>query len=260
MALLATRMRDIRLTISVLFLLLQLAATSANGQTQITACGTFITAPGDYVLAKDLTGCKAGVIIGAGAHDVVLSLAGHRITGSSTPDTVAGIKTQSGATRIRIQGPGVISNFTGTTSGGILLYSTGAQEITAVTCTANNWGFVFGRGTVRVHGNIATNNLDGFIVLTTDRGSAEVSGNLASGNRQDGIATSSINGEVRITHNTSAYNGRYGIAVEEGAADNEILTNTALGNGTFDLFDANRECQNTWADNTFGTASGPCAH
>jgi hypothetical protein len=260
MALFATRVRDYRLTLAALFLFLQFAAASAHAQTQITNCGTFITAPGEYVLAKELTGCKAGVVIGAGAHDVVLSLAGHRITGSSTPDVVAGVKTESGATRIRIQGPGVISNFAGTTSGGVLLYSTGAQEITAVTCTENNWGFVFGRGTVRVHGNIATNNVDGFVVLTTDRGSVEVSDNLASGNRENGIATSSINGEVRIMHNTSVFNGRYGIAAEEGSAENEIISNTALNNGTFDLFDANRVCQNTWADNTFGSSKGACIH
>jgi hypothetical protein len=260
MALFATRLTDYRFTLATLFLLLPLAATSAHAQTQITTCGTFITAPGEYVLAKDLTGCKAGVIIGAGAHDVVLSLAGHRITGAGTADAIAGIKTQSGATRIRIQGPGVISNFGAKNAGGVLLYSTGAQEITAVTCTQNNWGFIFGRGTVRVHGNVATNNVDGFFVLITDRGSVEVSDNLASGNREDGIASGSIRGEVRITHNTVAFNGRYGISAEEGSAENEILSNTALGNGAFDLFDGNRDCQNMWADNTFGTSSGPCTH
>ncbi len=89
---------------------------------------------------------------------------------------------------------------------------------------------------------------------------AEVSDNLASENRENGIATSSIQGEVRITHNTVAFNGRHGIAAEEGSASNEILSNTALGNGTFDLSDGNRDCQNMWADNTFGTSSGPCTH
>jgi parallel beta-helix repeat protein len=260
MALFATRLRDYRLTLVTLFLLLPLAATSALAQTQITNCGTFITAPGEYVLAKDLTGCQYGVIIGVGAHDVVLSLAGHRITGSATPNTGAGIKTQSGATRIRIQGPGVISNFEGSNSGGVLLYSSGAQEVTAVTCTQNNWGFVYGQGTTRIHGNVATNNVDGFFLLSAGLGAVEVSDNLASGNREDGIVTSSSQGEVRITHNTVVFNGRYGISAEKGSGGLEILSNTALGNGTFDLSDGNRVCQNTWADNTFGTASGPCTH
>lgn len=260
MAMFATRLKNYRLTMATIVLLLQVAAISAQGQTQITKCGTLITAPGDYVLANDLTNCKAGIIIGAGASDVVLSLAGHRITGAGTADTVAGIKTQSGATRIRIQGPGVISNFGAKTAGGVLLYSSGAQEVTAVTCSNNNWGFIYGPGTVRIHGNVATNNVDGFVGLTNGGGSVEVSDNLASGNREAGIVASSSRGEVRIIHNTAAFNGQYGISAEEGSADNEILTNTALGNGTFDLFDGNLNCKNTWADNTFGTSTGPCIH
>lgn len=260
MSLFATRLKDYRLTLAILAFLLPFATTFAHAQNQITKCGTFITAPGDYVLANDLTNCRSGVIISAGAHDVVLSLAGHRITGASTADTVAGIKTQSGATRIRIHGPGVISGFTGSTSGGVLFYSSGVHELTAVTSTGNTWGIVLAQGTYRVHGNFVTNNGDGFVVLTAQGGTAELSDNLASGNREDGITIAGSAGEVRIMHNTVAFNGRYGIAAEEGSADSEILTNTALGNGTFDLLDANRECQNTWADNTFGTSKGACIH
>ena len=259
MALLATRLKDYRLMLATLFLLLPFGATFAHAQTQITKCGTFVTAPGDYVLANDLTNCRSGVIIGAGAHDVVLSLAGHRITGAGTADTIAGVKTQSGATRVHIQGPGIISNFTGKTSGGVLLYSSGAQEVTAVTCTDNNWGFVYGHGTVRIHGNVALNNVEGFVGLSSNGGSVEVSDNLASGNREVGIVTSSAGGEVRITHNTAVFNGKYGISAEEGSGENTILSNTALGNGSFDLFDGNLiSCKNTWADNTFGSAKGPC--
>lgn len=260
MGLFATRLTRYRLFFAIFFLSLQFAATSAHAQTQITACGTLISAPGEYMLAKDLTNCRAGIIIGSGAHDVVLNLAGHRIVGASTADTVAGIKTQSGAARIRIQGPGLISNFGGKTSGGVLLYSSGAQEITAVTCTENNWGFVYGQGNVRIHGNIANNNTDGIVALSPGLGAVEISGNVVSGNRQDGIVSSSSNGEVRITNNTSVYNGRYGISTERDSSGIEILSNTTLGNGTFDAFDGNRSCQNTWADNTFGTSSGPCIH
>lgn len=254
----ATRLRSCQLTLAILFVLLGFHAGVANAQTQITKCGTFITAPGDYVLANDLSNCRAGIIIGAGARDVVLSLAGHRITGAGTADTVAGIKTQSGATRIRIQGPGVITGFTASKAGGVLFYSTGVHELTAVTSTGNNWGIVLTQGTYRVHGNVATNNGDGFVVSTAQGGTADLSDNLASSNRENGIAITGSGGEVRIMHNTAAFNGRYGIAAEEGSADSEILTNTALGNGTFDLIDANRECQNTWADNTFGSSKGPC--
>ena len=259
MARFATRLRDYRLRISALCLLLQLVAISAGGQTQVTRCGTFITAPGEYVLANDLTDCMVGVIIGSNTHDVVLRLASHRISGTG-PDAIAGIKTQSGATRIRIVGPGVISGFTGPKAGGVLLYTSGTEEVTAVTSTGNNWGFVYGQGNARIHGNVANNNVDGFLLLSASLGSVEVSDNLASGNQEDGIVTSSGSGEVRITNNTVVFNGRYGIVAERGTKENDILSNTALNNGGFDLFDDNRVCQNVWADNTFGTSMGACIH
>ncbi len=258
MVLSATPARNYRFTAPVLFLLLQFAAISVYGQSQITRCGTFIKTPGEYVLANDLTDCGYGVII-TGTHDVVLNLAGHRITGSSTT-AGAGIKVQSGATRIRIQGPGVISNFSSQTSGGVLLYSSGAEEVTAVTCTNNNWGFVYSQGNARIHGNFATNNVDGVFALGAGGGAVEISDNLASGNTEDGIVTVSSGGEVRIMHNTVAYNGRYGILAEQGSMNNNIISNTSLGNASYDLFDGNRTCQNSWADNTFGTSNGPCIH
>ena len=255
----AARLGIHRFAIAALALTVQFAAVAAYGQTPITSCGTFITAPGRYVLANDLTNCRYGVIISA-TRDVELSLAGHHITGTSGPDSGAGIKVQSGATRVRIEGPGVISNFTARTAGGVLLYSSGASEVTGVTSTGNNWGFVYSQGNARIHGNFATNNVDGFFALSAGLGALEISDNLASGNQEDGIVTSSVQGDVRITHNTVAFNGRYGISAETGAKDNNIISNTSLGNATFDLIDANRNCQNSWAENTFGTSSGACIH
>ena len=255
MAFPAARLRVYLLAFTALLLLLQLAVVSAQGQTQITTCGTFVTVPGEYVLANDLTCSKYGIII-TGVKDVVLKLNGHRIIGSSTPEGAAGIKVQSAAARIRIQGPGVISNFTGKNSGGVLFFSTGLQEITAVTCTGNTTGFLV-VGPARVHGNVATSNVDGFVSM---RGRTEISDNLATGNSQDGIVTTSFQGVDRIMHNTAAFNGRYGISAERGAMDNYIMSNTALDNGAYDLFDGNRSCENTWVDNTFGISQGPCIH
>jgi hypothetical protein len=100
----ATRMKTHRLAIPALLFLLQLTVVSAQGQNQITHCLTFITAPGEYVLANDLTNCSGdGIIIGGNANGVVLNLAGHQITGSSSAQR-AGIKIQSGA-NARIVGP-----------------------------------------------------------------------------------------------------------------------------------------------------------
>jgi parallel beta-helix repeat protein len=252
----ATRLRIAVLYFVALLLLLPLVVVAAQGQTQITTCGTFITAPGNYVLANDLTCSNFGIIISR-ASDVVVNLAGHRITGSSTPDGSAGIKVQSGASRIRIQGPGVITSFTGRNSGGVLFFSTGTQEITAVTCTGNTNGFLLA-GPARVHGNLATNNGDGIVLLGS--GQMEITDNLATGNTMDGIVTATSRNMHRIMHNTAAFNGRYGISAEDGSRDNNIISNTALGNGSYDLFDGNSTCQNKWEANTFGTSEGPCIH
>ena len=252
--LLAARVKQTRFTMAALLLLLALAGVSAQGQTQITKCGTIITAPGEYVLANDLTNCQFGVIISR-APDVVLNLAGHRITGT-TAMLAAGIKVQSGANRVRIQGPGVISNFTGQSASGIQLISGGTVEITAVTATGNDVGFFLHDGRVLVHGNIATNNVEGFYMVAK----GELSDNMATGNKQDGIFAGSFQGDVLITHNTLAFNGQYGIDADRNAKGNDIISNTALDNVAFDLFDDNRDCRNNWAENTFGTSKGPCFH
>jgi nitrous oxidase accessory protein NosD len=251
MAVSATRLRKSLFTITA-FVLLQWPAVAAQAQTQITHCLTFINAPGQYVLANDLTNCTYGVVISVA--DVQLNLAGHRITGSSNASG-DGIKTQSNAARIRIQGPGVISNF----GNGVLL-DAGSAELSAVTCTGNMTGFYVHKGMVRVHDNIATNNMFGFIMGVGASG--EVRQNLASGNTGDGFVAEGAGGRggARFMHNTAVFNGRYGIIAEDRTMQNEIIGNTALDNATYDLFDGNRTCQNTWADNTFGTSKGPCIH
>jgi len=230
---------------------MQVAVTSAQGQNQITRCGTFILQPGEYVLANDLTNCPGdGIIIGGNARDVMLNLAGHQITGSSGAQR-AGIKIQSGA-HARIVGPGIISNYTA--GFGVSLIS-GTVEVTAVTCTGNNIGFFLHGGTAMVRGNVATNNVDGFYMVAT----GELRDNLASGNSQDGIFTG-IRERAQFLHNTAAFNGRYGIGAERDSSNKDIVSNTALNNARYDLFDGNRNCQNRWIDNTFGTSEGPCIH
>jgi Periplasmic copper-binding protein (NosD) len=239
-----------QVTFAALLLLTQLVAVCAHAQTQITSCGTSITEPGEYVLANDLTNCSGYGIVITRAQDVVLNLAGHRITGSDTPRK-AGIFVQSSGARII--GPGVISNFTGQLSSGV--FTTGSVvEITGVTSTGNVVGFWL-NGKVRAHGNIANNNEDGF--TTTAEG--EFSDNLASGNTQVGIDANG-NSHTLFLHNTAVFNGQYGIEMYQYASNKKIISNTALGNGAYDLFEGDRTCRNTWADNTFGSANRPCIH
>lgn len=247
----AARLRKYTFTISALLMLMQLAAICAHAQIQITSCGTFIKESGEYVLANDLINCPDYGIVISGAKDVVLNLAGHRITGSPTPRK-AGIFVQSA--RARIMGPGVISNFTGDLASGVHTTASIA-EITGVTSTGNVVGFWL-NGKVRAHANIANNNEDGF--TTTAEG--EFSDNLASGNTQIGIDANGM-AHTRFLHNTAVFNGKYGIEMYQYATTNkEIISNTALGNGAYDLFEGNHNCPNMWADNTFGTANRACIH
>ena len=241
------------LTFIAPLLLMLLAAAGAYAQIQITSCGTFINSAGDYVLANDLSNCTGdGIIMGNNAHGIVLSLAGHRITGSATASVrKAGIKIQSGA-GARIVGPGTISGYT---SGFGVLLASGTIDISGVTCTGNDVGFYFSGGVAVAHSNIANNNVDGFYA---SRG--ELTNNLATGNTQDGIVTDTLE-RSQLLNNTAAFNGRYGIVAPQYSGNKDIVSNTALDNGTYDLFEDNSgECKSAWVDNVFGTAKPSCIH
>jgi len=248
-------MKKHRFTVPALPLVLLLAAVSARGQTQITSCGTVINEGGEYVLANDLNCSGDGISIAFNTRQIELTLAGHRITGSSSPNT-AGIRVMSAAP-VLIQGPGVISNFT---AGDGILLAAGGVQIYAVTCTGNQVGFYLSPGingketAALVRNNVAENNVDGFYM---GAGAGELEGNLANGNSRDGILTATTK-RVRFRRNTATFNGRYGIATEPGSNDKSITSNTALDNVGYDLFEGNSKCQNTWNDNTFGTSNLPC--
>jgi hypothetical protein len=252
MTLCATQVKKHRFTSPCLLFLLQLAVVSAHGQTQITSCGTVISQPGEYVLANDLNCSGDGISVRFNTQQIEVKLAGHRITGSNSPNK-AGIRVDSLAP-VLIQGPGVISNFTA----GILLGGGGVQ-IYAVTCTGNEVGFylspgLYGKETAAlVRDSIAENNVDGFYMAS----SGELTGNLANGNSRDGFSAATTQ-RARLSRNTAAFNGRYGIATEQGSNNKDIRSNTALDNIGYDLFDGNSNCQNKWNDNTFGTSKGPC--
>jgi parallel beta-helix repeat protein len=81
-------------------------------------------------------------------------------------------------------------------------------------------------------------------------GNGSVRGVTVTGNR-DGVDLDSAGNSVR--GNVVTDNGRYGIvAIGTG---NTIIGNYAQGNSTFDLYDANVNCDsNVWNGNDFGTA------
>jgi streptogramin lyase len=91
-----------------------------------------------------------------------------------------------------------------------------------------------------------------------------VVGNITNGNADDGVQI--ISDGNTVTRNQASANGFSGIENFYGH-NNTFTTNVALGNATFtaegniiaDLVDGFSDCDsNTWADNTYGTATPEC--
>jgi len=224
-----------------LFLLIQLAAASAQGQIPVTSCETYIRDPGDYILAHNLSDCRRfGIVITTHAR---LNLNGHTISGTGN---FSGIYVDSGG--VEISGPGTISNF----ETGVFIASGGdLVRVTQVSSTGNSVGFYSPVARVLFQQNTATGNTSsGFSIVSIE---SEIHDNTATGNGQ-GIDVDGVRNQV--THNTTN-NNRYGIAAR--GADNVIKGNTALNNGTYDLLDYT-DCRNLWTDNTFHTANRSCIH
>lgn len=227
-----------------LFLLIQLAAASAQGQIPVTSCETYIHDPGDYVLANNLSDCaRFGIVITTHAR---LNLDGHTISGKGA---FSGIYVDSGD--VDITGPGTISNFE---SGVMVASGGGVVRVTQVSSTGNTGvGFLAPFGaTVIFQQNTSTDNKSwGFSVISVG---SELRDNTATGNKSgfniDGVRN-------QVIHNTATNNDDYGIAA--GGADNVIHDNTASDNGRDDLYDFT-DCRNLWSDNTFHTANRGCIH
>ncbi len=248
------------LTIPALFCLLNLAATSARAQNQITTCGTVINTSGDYTLANDLLNCS-GDGIDITADLVTLELGGHQITGSGTG---TGIRVEfmghGGIADVTINGPGTIMNF----DNGIVLSHSGYGEVSRVTCLGNNSGFTILSGTEfgsfrnRIHDSTATmNRVAGFVI------GGEAGNFIRNKSNQNGdgfvLANDDTTGNT-LDNNTADQNATDGIEAESGAIDNTITRSSAHRNSAYDLADDNRTCRNTWDNNRFGRANRDCIH
>jgi parallel beta-helix repeat protein len=231
-----------------------MAAVSAHGQTQITKCGTEITAPGRYVLANDLDCSGDGIKI-SHTSDVELKLDGHRMTG---PDSAFGIKISAGR-NVRVVGPGTLDGFLS----GVWIGGSSGVLVTGVTSIAMGEGFLVALSTVQLRGNTASQARRGFW-LASGRGS-ELTGNSSNGNEYGFLLGAAVQ-DTLLRDNTALNNQSDGIMVSAGATGNHIDSNTAMGNGTgkpdrcCDLDEGNATCRNVWEHNIFQTANLDCIH
>lgn len=245
----ATRLPKHLLWATALPLLAQLAALPAQGQTDITHCGTLITTPGNYRLATDLSCSEVAIAISVGG--VELDLNGKQI--SATAPRLNAIVVTTATSSVTITGPGTIDGF------GVAMYidyCTGVVNVDDVTATDSGTGFYVVSADVLFNHDSASDGGIGFDLATSG---SEIRNSTASRNTVDGIEIDGANNIIR--DNVTRGNHHYGIAAEEmTGVGNHIVGNTALGNSKFDLYDGNFTCENDWHGNTFVRANKPCIH
>lgn len=257
MSVFATRLTKHLLIATTLLLLAQLAVP-AQAQTKITGCGTTIKLAGTYVVANDLFDCPGDGIDIAFGH-VTLELGNHQITGSGKGTGIRVARAPGLLARnVIIHGPGTISNF----DKGIELVDSEAGEVSGVTCSGNNTGFVVDLQTDawdnKIHDNIATvNHGDGFLI--NDEWS-HYERNQSNGNSGSGFLLSAVHAQNNfVNNNTANQNANDGIQAQSGAVRNLIYENHATGNFVLDLVDDNPQgCPNDWYHNSFGTSNKKC--
>jgi parallel beta-helix repeat protein len=254
-------------------------ATLAGAQAwavNVASCPFAISAPGNYVVAANLT-CPAGNGITITASNVSLNLNGHIITGSGSGVGILVSPTSGRLNHVGISGPGLIRTFTT----GIEVSNTDDAQVSLVTVAGNPTGvmgaevnrFTVGSNVIArssivglglqfsinaaVTGNQVVGNGRGIVLFS---GSANtLSGNTVSGNSVVGIGIAEKNS--RVSSNITNGNGT-GIEISPGSSGNKIFSNTSsVGNTGFDLEDPNAFCDgNFWSSNVFFTKNQACVN
>jgi parallel beta-helix repeat protein len=189
--------------------LFALATPPAHAQSAaVTTCGETLVTSGSYHLEADLGPCSGhGVVIAA--DDVHLTLAGHTITGVSSPTSCdldnpqSGVVISAGTSRVKVSG-GTLSGFVD----GINLG--GAQSrVTAMNVTGNC-----------------------FFGMTVSGPDHRVDANVVTNNGTDGVALCESQDAV-VTANYLAGNGRYAVIASCGPTTrkNQVVANVMQGNG-----------------------------
>ena len=273
-----------------------MAGTVQADPTFINTCPAVITSPGRYVLAADLI-CGGGDGITITSSDVTLALEGHRITAGVNANRAITVNPQAGPAlpRIRILGPGLITNSGGNTfSVGVNLFIVTDSEVSGITVLGSRTGIGAagppGGADLTITANTLGRNGAGMSLLNLTSStisendvsgngvgisitSADVFGpplmvshNILNGNTRDGVQiVAGFSGlAVTVQNNVVNGNGLDGIHIDSFApspAGTEVVNNTSLANGGNDLFDGTPGCvPNVWSGNKFFTANQGCIH
>jgi hypothetical protein len=268
-------------------------AGTVQAATFINTCPFLITSPGDYLLGADLI-CGAGDGITILSNDVTLKFEGHSITYHSEGANRAIVVNPGfelpGLERVRILGPGLITNGGGNALGmGVAFNYVTNSEVSGLTMLGfsiqaqNRIGDGFLTITKNTIGQMATgpgitlldvlsstisenyasaNNIGISILVSAGLASQAnmISHNICNGNAIDGLAISG--GPATVRNNVTSGNGRSGIHIVFGASmpPAVVVNNTSLANRTNDLFDVAPGCSGQWSGNTFFTANQSCIH
>jgi parallel beta-helix repeat protein len=236
----------------------------------IDACGTVITARGDYTVTRDLVECP-GTGIRVNTSDVTIHLDGHIIDGpganANKNGIDVGVGVPGGVRGVKLLGPGLVREF----FGGIVFEQVADSRVVGVTVERNvfglpiNAGFSANEATHYSHDNVFDGN--------------EVMFNVGHGFTLNGSST------TLIANNDIHENGDVGVLLYAGGSnvvrDNQLIANgtgvkvqnnpdshghlitrnTALRNFSTDLVDAWGDCtHDTWLQNVFGTSFPACIH
>jgi parallel beta-helix repeat protein len=219
-----------------------LASRAGANETFIDNCGSVITQPGRYHLAKDLT-CLGRYAIDIEASNVEFYFDDHTLNGGGIGTTGSGVgvgTANASISNVSIVGNGTVTSF-------------GVAGIVVGTISS----FIFN---VRVMNIIANNNGAGIQLHQTI--DSELISNTANNNKTNGIELEALSLSDILRSNQTDGNGNYGIEIANGSTDSLLRANKAHGNLTLDFFDkgagGSSICLNTWKGNQFNTAFPSC--
>ena len=238
------------------------ASAWAAVPTPISGCPYTITAPGSYILTKNLT--SAGTCIAIQADNVTIDLQGHTITGNRTG---FGITDAGAGDRDLVIANGTIQDFRGaiivntshpvTISGMTLQKNAGSQTIALFSATVFGSKIDDNAGIgIRINGDepsailnseVSRNGAEGIITLS---GPTIVVNSEVSDNALTGIALSVVGGILtpgnQVIETQANRNGGNGIDLS-AETGNSVIASTALRNGGAGILLA---CPGAGASNT----------
>jgi hypothetical protein len=219
---------EIRFGIVALIILdmVTMAATAwAAAPTLISGCPYTITAPGSYILTKDLT--SAGTCIMIEVSNVTIDLQGHTITGNGTGSAIEDSTGASNKYDILITN-GTIQHF----GLAILVNQSHSATISGVTVQKNAGSQTIALFSATVFGSKIINNTGIGIRINGDEPSAILNSEV-SHNGAEGIVT--LSGPTIVVNSEVSDNALSGIALSAvggiPTSGNQVIETQANGNG-----------------------------